>query len=133
MIRRPPRSTRTDTLFPYTTLFRSAPAHRSAAGTEHPGRVPGAGRPAEPASLDKHGQQPSGRQADAAGAGAAAARPGRGAVAKGQRHLRNDLAAVRAERGGNTFRRTRSPRDPAPADAAAARRAPGPRVIRPDV
>src|SRR3546814_11044019 len=26
MIRRPPRSTRTDTLFPYTTLFRSAAA-----------------------------------------------------------------------------------------------------------
>src|SRR3546814_20335163 len=26
MIRRPPRSTRTDTLFPYTTLFRSDPA-----------------------------------------------------------------------------------------------------------
>src|SRR3546814_5168804 len=26
MIRRPPRSTRTDTLFPYTTLFRSRPA-----------------------------------------------------------------------------------------------------------
>src|SRR3546814_8483084 len=25
MIRRPPRSTRTDTLFPYTTLFRSLP------------------------------------------------------------------------------------------------------------
>src|SRR3546814_135168 len=43
MIRRPPRSTRTDTLFPYTTLFRSparpcrlrlwrAPVHRSGAG-----------------------------------------------------------------------------------------------------
>src|SRR3546814_4376826 len=37
MIRRPPRSTRTDTLFPYTTLFRFARdqrepgAHRSAA------------------------------------------------------------------------------------------------------
>src|SRR3546814_8628317 len=36
MIRRPPRSTRTDTLFPYTTLFRSArirgssPEHRLA-------------------------------------------------------------------------------------------------------
>src|SRR3546814_15568977 len=31
MIRRPPRSTRTDTLFPYTTLVRSArPAHRVA-------------------------------------------------------------------------------------------------------
>src|SRR3546814_5279731 len=27
MIRRPPRSTRTDTLFPYTTLFRSAAIH----------------------------------------------------------------------------------------------------------
>src|SRR3546814_17707737 len=27
MIRRPPRSTRTDTLFPYTTLFRSALAY----------------------------------------------------------------------------------------------------------
>src|SRR3546814_12764832 len=26
MIRRPPRSTRTDTLFPYTSLFRSSPA-----------------------------------------------------------------------------------------------------------
>src|SRR3546814_5112973 len=29
MIRRPPRSTRTDTLFPYATLFRSAIAARS--------------------------------------------------------------------------------------------------------
>src|SRR3546814_13406089 len=28
MIRRPPRSTRTDTLFPYTTLFRSSGRHR---------------------------------------------------------------------------------------------------------
>src|SRR3546814_8636435 len=27
MIRRPPRSTRTDTLFPYTTLFRSTGSH----------------------------------------------------------------------------------------------------------
>src|SRR3546814_1529838 len=40
MIRRPPRSTRTDTLFPYTTLFRSA-RHRvsirpqAAAGVHH--------------------------------------------------------------------------------------------------
>src|SRR3546814_4199125 len=29
MIRRPPRSTRTDTLFPYTTLFRSADLRRT--------------------------------------------------------------------------------------------------------
>src|SRR3546814_1867800 len=28
MIRRPPRSTRTDTLFPYTTLFRSPQHHQ---------------------------------------------------------------------------------------------------------
>src|SRR3546814_10299070 len=31
MIRRPPRSTRTDTLFPYTTLFRSARLQRRVA------------------------------------------------------------------------------------------------------
>src|SRR3546814_16560231 len=29
MIRRPPKSTRTDTLFPYTTLFRSRSAHQA--------------------------------------------------------------------------------------------------------
>src|SRR3546814_263480 len=34
MIRRPPRSTRTDTLFPYTTLFRSLLVGASAAGLE---------------------------------------------------------------------------------------------------
>src|SRR3546814_3475432 len=46
MIRRPPRSTRTDTLFPYTTLFRShrdascRPAGReSAAAVGEPGRA----------------------------------------------------------------------------------------------
>src|SRR3546814_5121829 len=32
MIRRPPRSTRTDTLFPYTTLFRSASARHPRLG-----------------------------------------------------------------------------------------------------
>src|SRR3546814_2950316 len=35
MIRRPPRSPRTDTLFPYTTLFRSVPVRRNPA----PGHV----------------------------------------------------------------------------------------------
>src|SRR3546814_10263778 len=34
MIRRPPRPTRTDTLFPYTTLFRSPQSH-SARGARH--------------------------------------------------------------------------------------------------
>src|SRR3546814_4709342 len=33
MIRRPPRSTRTDTLFPYTTLFRSASRRPTRAAT----------------------------------------------------------------------------------------------------
>src|SRR3546814_8516536 len=38
MIRRPPRSTRTDTLFPYTTLFRSdGDVHRDA-DRAHPSR-----------------------------------------------------------------------------------------------
>src|SRR3546814_4732898 len=49
MIRRPPRSTRTDTLFPYTTLFRSAHAvpsrqrmsfHRCTHIPGRPGRNP---------------------------------------------------------------------------------------------
>src|SRR3546814_19475006 len=38
MIRRPPRSTRTDTLFPYTTLFRSP-------GRPRPAAAPPAGGP----------------------------------------------------------------------------------------
>src|SRR3546814_1303465 len=46
MIRRPPRSTRTDTLFPYTTLFRSG-------GRAHPR----AGRPAAAMSLIGHQEQ----------------------------------------------------------------------------
>src|SRR3546814_2191156 len=47
MIRRPPRSTRTDTLFPYTTLFRSIHAIRAARATPRPGRCrsPSAGQP----------------------------------------------------------------------------------------
>src|SRR3546814_4779216 len=41
MIRRPPRSTRTDTLFPYTTLFRSHRPHLRH-GEEHHHLQPGA-------------------------------------------------------------------------------------------
>src|SRR3546814_7028137 len=99
MIRRPPRSTRTDTLFPYTTLFRSEPslddgapraavplgveqdgaggqaAHRRAAQPRavgaHPG-PPGAGRPSPLPHLRTAGG--GGRQLCAALR--AAARPG---------------------------------------------------------
>src|SRR3546814_20358679 len=46
MIRRPPRSTRTDTLFPYTTLFRSRAVERD--GDLHGGPH---GRPAVAAAI----------------------------------------------------------------------------------
>src|SRR3546814_4211795 len=49
MIRRPPRSTRTDTLFPYTTLFRSADGqgyHREVGAEDQPPRRGGRGLPA---------------------------------------------------------------------------------------
>src|SRR3546814_1806284 len=50
MIRRPPRSTRTDTLFPYTTLFRSARprAHAGRQRNLRPGR--NGGRDPQPAA-----------------------------------------------------------------------------------
>src|SRR3546814_13769450 len=51
MIRRPPRSTRTDTLFPYTTLFRSLAAHH--AGTDLP-RPEQAVRRAQQRPLQRH-------------------------------------------------------------------------------
>src|SRR3546814_12149358 len=41
MVRRPPRSTRTDTLFPYTTLFRSWAPGRVADGMNIWGRIEG--------------------------------------------------------------------------------------------
>src|SRR3546814_4365595 len=68
MIRRPPRSTRTDTLFPYTTLFRSAAAlfvgrdHDAAQPHQHvalrrlgrPGQNSATGRRAQQDRLDAH-------------------------------------------------------------------------------
>src|SRR3546814_6385307 len=55
MIRRPPRSTRTDTLFPYTTLFRSLDVDLQEVGTAAGGcqmGVEGGGRHGDPA-LDR--------------------------------------------------------------------------------
>src|SRR3546814_16358035 len=49
MIRRPPRSTRTDTLFPYTTLFRSLGFDET-----HPRSSP----PDRPAVTDRSGYRP---------------------------------------------------------------------------
>src|SRR3546814_6057682 len=59
MIRRPPRSTRTDTLFPYTTLFRSARA--PILGSERPvsrrGRGAGSRSPRRPRPAARPGQR----------------------------------------------------------------------------
>src|SRR3546814_4039181 len=41
MIRRPPRSTRTDTLFPYSTLFRSPGGDIGRSAQPHRGQPPG--------------------------------------------------------------------------------------------
>src|SRR3546814_16688440 len=79
MIRRPPRSTRTDTLFPYTTLFRSRFATPPPPGRPtrnppppEPGRRPPPGR--------RHGgRRPPGRAApDRRPPDTAPARPPRG-------------------------------------------------------
>src|SRR3546814_4408130 len=68
MIRRPPRSTRTDTLFPYTTLFRSpasgyygsdsfAYAATGPGGTSAPASVQlTVGTPPAPVAADKSGR-----------------------------------------------------------------------------
>src|SRR3546814_4748810 len=56
MIRRPPRSTRTDTLFPYTTLFRSCcsdPAHRADSADRFDQRRP-AGAAGQTARSEEH-------------------------------------------------------------------------------
>src|SRR3546814_1181701 len=66
MIRRPPRSTRTDTLFPYTTLFRSAMNAETLRSTtkkkvprtafhNHTGQYPDISQ-REPITVTKHGR-----------------------------------------------------------------------------
>src|SRR3546814_12057804 len=102
MIRRPPRSTRTDTLFPYTTLFRShEPRPRVAAGHADPAVCAGLrrrvlrprrlrvlrrpphggvlGRGAEGAAREQHGGGGAPRAAvgEACAAGRRPRRPGR--------------------------------------------------------
>src|SRR3546814_4297217 len=52
MIRRPPRSTRTDTLFPYTTLFRSDRAAGLRADDERAEASGGRDQPTQPVAGD---------------------------------------------------------------------------------
>src|SRR3546814_5864891 len=69
MIRRPPRSTRTDTLFPYTTLFRSEQgrqARRRARGAGHACRH----RARRGRAVEEQGQAPCDPQTLSLGKGA---------------------------------------------------------------
>src|SRR3546814_5921260 len=61
MSRRPPRSTRTDTLFPYTTLFRSMPPHRRPCAVGGGGEARGAAlhRGVDQQARSRHQSPPS--------------------------------------------------------------------------
>src|SRR3546814_7666940 len=65
MIRRPPRATRTDTLFPYTTLFRSAPVaplDTRVAALPHPADHGGLGQSARRISARVGPRRPGARR-----------------------------------------------------------------------
>src|SRR3546814_15430663 len=91
MIRRPPRSTRTDTLFPYTTLFRSEAAavarHQRAhllhaiEPDRHDARIDVGHGAGEEQRVCAGQQQDDGARADRAEAGAAAEERGAAAAA----------------------------------------------------
>src|SRR3546814_17801572 len=63
MIRRPPRSTRTDTLFPYTTLFRSDADRRPARPRRRSRRSPATGDDMTTQNLTQPGCAPTGGDA----------------------------------------------------------------------
>src|SRR3546814_16586009 len=127
MIRRPPRSTRTDTLFPYTTLFRSpafpclTPAHQEvpvasiAPNTEKdeaPRGVDCPGRGTNRATLPYPGPAPPPKRAPDA-QGNPAVRPERRRHRRHQFHrLRRDPRGPRPP-GPGAGRPTRPPRRPA--------------------
>src|SRR3546814_3321493 len=96
MIRRPPRSTRTDTLFPYTTLFRSR--QLALPGAARAGALrPSAGPPARRAALGGLSfPAAAGDAAVAAGAAVHCAQRGAAAGAPGNLQL---LPAGTARRG----------------------------------
>src|SRR3546814_16801931 len=109
-IRRPPRSTRTDTLFPYTTLFRSQPVRR--AGTtasdqrkdkddvqQHSAGADDEEQPLPPAALQTLEPQPDGRIH-------AAGRDGDLPAQSARRGLARRRDAESAGRGGRTDRKS---------------------------
>src|SRR3546814_14931878 len=103
MIRRPPRSTRTDTLFPYTTLFRSA--RRRAVALAFAFQIPNS-QSRIPASPQPRAVQP----ARAAAAGGRHARPVRGGAGRPRRGPATDRQRLIPDAG----RRTDPARDPHP-------------------
>src|SRR3546814_14804168 len=78
MIRRPPRSTRTVTLFPYTTLFRSVAGHTRRGGSR---------RRAASAGVDHQGRSVSPGSQGARVRTERAVSPHRDRVGKGPAHL----------------------------------------------
>src|SRR3546814_13814603 len=119
MIRRPPMSTRTDTLFPYTTLFRSPRPSRRRRGLLHPdpghhGTAPGgtdprghervAGAPGARADGDpvpvERRPVGGGREAAAHHAGTAGGE-GRGRTGERKSVVEGKSVAVRVELGGS--------------------------------
>src|SRR3546814_16878369 len=92
MIRRPPRSTRTDTRFPYTTLFRSG-RHRVTGVVSEPGDV----NPEEPRHDGEQYQDADGYEAEArqraGGQIEAVKRPAQGCHAS-PREMRNEGKAA---------------------------------------
>src|SRR3546814_674828 len=113
MIRRPPRSTRTDTLFPYTTLFRcrgggvqqpraggpgqqAGPSHRPRAGGVPRQRPAAHRRPPQPG--DRGRPRLPQRQRSRAPRQPGAARPGRGGHALNQEDSMSSYIRFLAER-----------------------------------
>src|SRR3546814_14536293 len=105
MIRRPPRSTRTDTLFPYTTLFRSGPAPTGPRSLREEGDLRRDGIDARPAAPRRPG-----------GGGPCRPRPPRWLCEPAGRALDKAISRVRAHahradgRGDRLDRRACAPR-----------------------
>src|SRR3546814_12989818 len=106
MIRRPPRSTRTDTLFPYTTLFRAGGG--VCAGAALPGDRGGAVRAAAAGGVAVAGAAAGGGGAGAVGAGAGGERGAardRAVARRGRDRYWRGRGGGRGGRGGRSEER----------------------------
>src|SRR3546814_16975335 len=99
MLRRPPRSTRTDTLFPYTTLFRSRRWRGSGIRRSCPAPVPPAPRSRAAARGARPGPQPA-RRRGSPGLPPRCPRPSRAAPPVRKSGVEGRSVSVRVEVGG---------------------------------